>query len=139
MEASHEPLSTVKEITEANLWCVTARPPSRFEDGKLAIEGVNEARVDVTLEPKRFSFVHHDKEGLRQATFGILIDHGRVSFFMLSRSGRWSTTGVVAESASELVPFVASPIQEAQLLNIVEAPQVPELRHERAIEAFAAE
>lgn len=139
MEASCQSMSSVKEIVDANLWSVRARPPSRFEDGKLAIEGLNETRVDIRLTPQRGSFVHHEREGLRQATFGILLDHGRVSFFMQSQSGSWSTTGVVAESAAALVPFVASPIQEVQILNIIEAPEVPALRHETAIQRFSAD
>mmetsp|Transcript_130126 Transcript_130126/g.236427 ORF Transcript_130126/g.236427 Transcript_130126/m.236427 type:complete len:310 (+) Transcript_130126:43-972(+) len=139
MKAPGDSSLTVREILDANLWCVTARPPSRYGDGTLAIEGLNDARVDVNLWPPRPSFVDHKVEGHRQATFGILIDHGSVSFFMLSSGGRWASTGVVAESASALVPFVAHPVQEVELLGMIEAPQLPSFRHEKAIASFKPE
>merc|ERR1739841_48840 len=107
------------EFLQSDLWRVTARPPSRYEEDSLLLEGLNNVQVDVKLVPRRHSFVQHLVEKRRVATFGVLIDHGSVSIFMQSKSGRWSSTGIIARSPSALVPFVSHPIQEAILLDLV--------------------
>jgi len=122
----------------ATCWHVTVRPASRYEESTLCIEGVGDngpREADMKLPRCRGSYVHHLGEGCRQATFGILIDHGSVSFFIRSTGGTWASTGVVAESSQGLVAFVGHPLQEAELLDLTEPPWIP-ARNESVFESL---
>lgn len=126
MESQHDSVTvqTVAEIMDQSPWFVTARPPSRFEEDKLVIEGRDDVQADADIFPCHGSFVHHLAGGRRMATLGILMDFGRVTFFVRSSNGEWASTGVIAESAAPLVPFVRHPLQDAELLDIVEPPAI---------------